>query len=332
MQFVLQSVAREILGEGWRVSRCRRELIPGVATGPEVVYSERRRRSRYRLLQICASRWVCPVCTPNILGHLREDIALGLAGTTYRLFLVTATIQHHEGVPLASLLRDLNAAWRAARSGISSAHRTRALLRSDAHVGMITALEIRYGRNGWHPHKHALYITERDIDPADLKRAYGGYVRYLERAGYQVNERTLDVRQVRVSDYLTKMAVELTLGPAKKGREVESLSPFQMLDAIRQGEERYRRLFVEYAKATRGKGLLRFSRGLREKLGLREFDEFEAAADVRPDDYLLARLSRWEWSLILRGELRGQLLEAANSGDPRRVEDFLRWVREGRWE
>jgi len=325
MQFLLQSVSRELLGPGWRVYDCRRKLIPGVGGGPEIVYSDERQRARYRLLQVCASRWVCPVCAPNILSRVREEISQGLGGRDYNLYLVTATIQHKDGDPLAKLLEDLNEGWRYARGG--PVWGKRYLLRSENHVGTITALEIRYGGNGWHPHKHSLYITEDEVDPADLKQAYTRYVKYLQRNGYEVNERTLDVRAVKLTDYLTKIALELTLGPDKVGRSDLSLSPFQMLDAIRQGEKRYEPLFREYAEATRGKSLIRFSRGLREKLGLGEFDQKAAAGDVRPEDYLLARLTREDWRLVLAGELRGQLLEVANSGDPERIEAFLRELR-----
>ncbi len=340
MQYLLQAVARDVLGPEWRVSHCLRDPVPSRPEGPAVMYSAERARARYGGLMVCKSRWTCPVCSVSYMARRQEEIELGLMGREkdFAFYHATFTVQHHLGDPLADLLDVLKEGIRRARR-VRKRDSDRAILRTDHpdYVGAITVTEIRYSLvSGWHPHNHTLFIFRRALGWRAVKRALNGYLTFLEHRGFDVNERTLSVDEVKsASDYLTKMFRELTMNYYKRGRgDVKSLSPFQMLHRIFQGDDSFVPLFQEYAYATKGLSLLRFSRGLKEELGLDLVDAEAAAADLRPDDYLLARLSAEDWRLVMGRNVdedrRGQLLDVVKDGDVSRLEEFLEILRETR--
>ncbi len=170
----------------------------------------------------CRKFWSCPSCansrriedattiTAAVQGYRNE-----LAGR--RVYLVTLTVPHTAGQSLKSLRTGVTTAYWKALSGkrfklLRARHAIRATLRR---------LEVTHSSlNGWHPHIHALWFTERPWGAeelstfADTIRAYFGHA--LEAQGLEAPAPwCVDVQEaVDPGDYLAKMGVLELAGDA----------------------------------------------------------------------------------------------------------------------
>jgi len=141
-----------------------------------------------------------------------------------------------------------------------------------------------------------------------------------------------------VADYVAKFgreplrqpwgtAAELAKSHLKRGRGNEHLTPFAMLELISLGHDELKPIFTEYATWFKGKHQLVWSAGLRSRLLENTMDksDLEIAGEQEPEEemVLLGQLSRRQWSVILKKEVRGELLEVAKSGNWQDVIDFL---------
>jgi hypothetical protein len=115
-------------------------------------------------------------------------------------------------------------------------------------------------------------------------------------------------------------------GNAKQGRW-KGRTPFSLLaDYALLEDTGAGSLFKHYARAFKGKNHLRWSRGLRDQLGLSpQLSDLEVAEQQTDEADLLGILDREQWASVLasgRGA-RGELLELARSGDWSQV---LAWL------
>lgn len=217
----------------------------------------------------CENAKECPVCSEIIRRSRESEINQGVkahlkAGGS--ILLATFTIQHHQG----ERLRDLQSLLYESFSSMTGKRRFRDLMREFGVLGRVRCYEVMYGKNGWHPHFHAVVFLESHLSEEqasffisewkhiwiDTVEGHGGYATY---------ENGLDVQIARdaeaVGSYIAK---ELTnASDAKDGRG--SLSPFQLLDDMTPENER---LWNEYVAATKGKHLIGWSKGMRDLLGL----------------------------------------------------------------
>lgn len=118
-------------------------------------------------------------------------------------------------------------------------------------------------------------------------------------------------------DYVSKWGLEheMTKAHIKEGRE-GGLTPFQFLDKYLEGDERYKNLFLEYAKAFKGKKQLVWSKGLRDLLKMQpEISDEEIAESEDPDSFLFAQIPLEVWGVILKAEKRAEVLEACRYGE-----------------
>ena len=82
-----------------------------------------------------------------------------------------------------------------------------------------------------------------------------------------------------------------------------------------EGDDRYTALFQEFDKAFMGRHQLVWSRGLRDLLSIdAEKTDEEIAEDQDPDSELFAQVTARQWSVILRKEKQGEVLEACRGG------------------
>jgi hypothetical protein len=223
----------------------------------------------------CASVWACPVCAAKIRQRRAEEITGGLsawlAAGRSALFL-TVTVSHREGEALADVWDAVQRAWRrvmGGRRGMERAERWRI-------VGMIKALDLTHGGNGWHPHLHVvlfidgpdLAATERAVLEADLASSWATVV---SEGGRSVNGHGLHVEQVDAGDlgqYVAKVACEVTRTDRKRGRRA-SRSVWEVLaELAATGERKWRDLWNEYEEASKGRRAVVWSAGLRARLGL----------------------------------------------------------------
>lgn len=309
----LQSIAREILPQE-RVSTCCRRMVPGRSV---VEIWKAKEKAHYSGLRVCASVWVCPVCAAKISERRREELVRGIEAWKAiggQVIMLTQTVPHYQHQPLNWVLSRFSKArkllrnrkpWKRIAAGIGLA-------------GSVRALEVTYGENGWHVHVHELLflrpgvqvdlvVLESDVLEQWKKACIGAGLSEPNHHGVKVDN------GAQAAKYASKwgMEDELTKAHIKKGREGH-LTPWDFLRQVDEGDMEGVGLFVEYAKAFKGKRQLTWSEGLRDLLGLaKEETDEEVAARVEEDAVLLGLLTREHWQLVLRADKRGELLEVA---------------------
>lgn len=247
--------------------------------------------------------------------------------------LLSLTVPHYRPDRLAPRLDLMAAAIDGLLKGRPWERRRDAL----GYVGAIRALEITYGdANGWHPHNHALLLTERPIstdEQLDLwEWLYGRWAGVCERHGFGTPSRAhgLDLRQVwgadGLSSYLTTVeggwgiGRELARGDLKRGRD--RLVPLDLLRAlIETGEARMAALWVEYELATAGKRAVRWGPGLRERLqaGVEASDEELAASEGLDQALIVQRFGPTVWNGEARAGRLARVLELCEQEAARQI-------------
>jgi hypothetical protein len=206
------------------------------------------------------------------------------------------------------------------------------------YLGAIRAVEITYGRNGWHPHCHAVLLFDRPLTPAevlDLRTwLYGRWGGICEAQGFGsiTKANGVDVRPVErneLGEYLTKVeggwgaGLELARSDLKAGRRSGSRGAVSILrDFVETGETRLLGLWREYEAATLGKRAIVWSPGLRRRL-LGDEDgqtDEEVAASEGVDAEVLLRVlvgaSAWKGHLQrgTTGQVLKRIEDAATAG------------------
>lgn len=290
--------------DGWakpsRRAFCGRARSIG-SVAVKVRHDEDGSHAHFSGVQHCGSVWACPVCAPIIRRERAEEITEGARrhiATGGGIAMVTFTIRHSRVDGLRDSMRVLADAY----SDMSRSRAFRDWKDERGMVGYITATEITYGMNGWHPHRHVLMLFDRPVsheqEMALQGELFAMWSHAVERAGGEtVSREAFDVRAVtrgeeQVASYVTKtikgvdgIGAEVSLADVKAGRAAGSINPFQLLDVETAEAER---LWNEYADATKGRSAIRWSRGLRDALGMgRErtdeeiVDELERVGEVR---------------------------------------------------
>ena len=148
-----------------KTGTCHWNLLGSHAT----VYWMSGYRAVWRGVVICGKVWACPICAPKIQEQRRREIDHAM-NWYYRFgqkaVMLTLTVPHKRWHEVADLLEKQQAALTQLRSG----KRAKELREKIGHVGMIRALELTHGRNGWHPHTHELWFVADD-QPEDEQAA-----------------------------------------------------------------------------------------------------------------------------------------------------------------
>jgi hypothetical protein len=195
-------------------------------------------------LRTCDSPWACPVCSPSLAERRGEALARTLeqfheAG--FRIVHVVLTVRHTRGEALSDVFGALADAWR-------YMGKDRAFRPYWEGLGYARAVEITFGKNGWHPHIHLALVVppERDVYELEeaLWEAWSGAVLEVGWAPsdrnayfYDIVETATDIAEV--ARYVAKttnswgIGAEITGGPRKKS--TEGLTPLQLLAAAWQG-------------------------------------------------------------------------------------------------
>lgn len=290
--------------DGWakpsRRAFCGRARSIG-SVAVKVRHDEAGSHAHFSGVQHCGSVWACPVCAPIIRRERAEEIteaARRHLASGGGIAMVTFTLRHSRIDSLSVLMRLLCDAYQ----DMSRSRAFRDWRADSGQRGSITATEITYGLNGWHPHRHVLMLFDRPVtreDEAAVRdELFDMWSHAVDRCGGRtVSRDAFDVRAVtrgeeQVASYVTKtikgvdgIGAEVSLADVKAGRAAGSINPFQLLDVETAEAER---LWNEYADATKGRSAIRWSRGLRDALGMgRErtdeeiVDELERVGEVR---------------------------------------------------
>lgn len=341
VKFYLQSLARELLPDE-RVSICLRSIAPhNSAAGVDVVFSPTQQKARFRNLVICGRVWIDPVCSARITEGRRAELSEALAAWPGTVALATFTLRHAATDRLADLLPAFLRSWRFFVQG----KQWQALKSAYGLAGFARSLEVTHGDHGWHPHSHPLLFFSPempicDVDHITPEMAIAGLAgdfsrrwrRALDHFGHDASwEHGVDIRTADddVRDYIAKyghepidpgwtIERELTKGPAKIATTPHGRTPFQLLCDYGAGDKQAGVLFQEYAQVFKGRRQLEWSHGFRKRLGLADekSDDELASAPLSPDELLLANLTPEQWRIVLRRDLRADILEQARAGDP----------------
>lgn len=322
-------------GDVYRVIHC----LWCRAAQVEVVRSVEHNRAHYKGLQTCGSVWLCPCCAAKIEERRRGEIVqlFGWAdGESLDSSMHTNTFPHGIGDGLSPLLEKQADALRAFRD-----HRTyRKAMKDVGYVGMIRALELLHGQNGWHPHTHELKFHREHLSQEDWNWVRHQLVEVwrtsCERVGLipehdpekpttsslAFYQRALDIKaHFSSGDYLAKTddkknwtpAHELAKASSKAGRR-SGVHPFQLAVRANPGDAE---LFVEYARAMKGRRKLLFSPGLKKKAGIVELTDEQIAEQDEDKAQLVADVTR-VWNFIKSTDrahnTRALVLDAAERG------------------
>lgn len=282
-------------------------------------------------LVTCGSVWACPVCAAKVQERRREEIAKGFDwayAEGLQPVMVTLTFPHRAWHELSDLVLQQRAALKMLRKGRGWDK----FMKLVGYQGLIRALEITHGRNGWHPHTHEVWMVGAEVKAEDLVAQISSkWALVCMRAGLLKPEQLEDFLVYAVdvkgwcsaSDYLAKADDakhwgadrEMAKGSTKAGR-AKGMHPFGLLAKASTGDRRSGELFIEFVdtmKATRSRQLF-WSPGLKEKVGLEEKTDQELVDEEHEPADLVGLIGRSDWENVRHQQKRAQLLDAAELG------------------
>jgi hypothetical protein len=314
-------------GDRYRVVDCMWCRIGDVS----VMQSTEHNRAHYKGLQTCGSIWLCPICASKIEERRRGEIVQVFDWAKRENLdstMLTNTFSHGQGDDLHDLFKRQAAALKSYRT-------SRLYVREMARIGyvaMVRCLEITHGFNGFHPHTHEVDFHRERLNENDvhclrnaltevwLKACTKHGLFKLDDDEMAFRRRAIDVRpHFTAGDYLAKQddsktwtpAHEIAKSSSKVGRR-SGVHPFQLATRGNPGDPE---LFIEYARATKGKRKLMFSRGLKAKAGLQDMSDEEIAAAEIEAARRVANLPVRVWNFIKETDrqhgTRAAVLDAA---------------------
>ncbi len=283
-------------------------------------------------LVTCGSVWACPVCAAKVQERRREEIAEAIDWAYeqgLQPVMVTLTFPHYSWQTLGDLIGQQADALRRMRAG-APWKRFRV---AHGYRGLIRALELTHGANGWHPHTHELWFVSADVDSDEMcgkildrwrsSCAKAGLLDLTNAAQVAAfDAHAVDVKGwCSASDYLAKQDEsrhwgadrEMAKASTKAGR-AKGLHPFGLLADAAEGDRAAGGKYLEYTEVMKGKAQLFWSRGLKDEVGISELSDEELAEQERDSADLLGRLSLLQWRRVRDADQRCELLEAAETG------------------
>ncbi len=310
-RFSLQNISAEILPNK-RVSNCLKLRITK-EKGVTVFYNEKRRKAQYGNLQTCGSVWDCPVCASRITEGRRLELKQAMDKWKDRqgaVYLVTFTNRHHMG----DNLKDLLGGQKKAFVKFWQQRKVKKMLSLLGYEGRITATEVTYGSNGWHPHYHMLFFFSSAINQQALQSFLAiEWQKACINAGLKkpTIKNGVDVQDGSYADkYVSKWGLdfEMTKGHTKKGRE-DAYTPFDLLK-MSVDDVKYSKLFKEYSDAFYRKQQLVWSKGLKTLLEVDTKSDDELASETDNEAVKVNELALLVWQLILKAKKRAEYLHA----------------------
>jgi len=323
----------------FRVCRCSRFVVPkkssdGLSSNVELLISAEHERAHFGNLETCSSVWICPVCAAKIAERRRQELRQVIDAAKangYQVVMLTMTLRHAFGDDLEGLRDGLLGAL----SRFKKQHFTE-FKTSWGWVGDVRVIELTHGLNGWHPHVHMLVFLRSPLS-ADRLENFGAacaarWQTALQAAGYDcLLDRgcQLDSTDKRIADYIAKFdrepsletlenygrwgaAEELSMSTNKRGR-LRGLTPWELVLDSMAGDFNAGQLFKNYAKVTKGKRQMEWSRSpdMRDIFGVEQKTDAQITDEKIDSAVLLASLDWQDWRAVLRQERRAELLKQA---------------------
>ena len=317
-KFALQSVVRKLLPQS-RTAKCLR-LRQSNQDGIDVFRSIEHKTTHFGGLQTCGSVWSCPVCAFKICERRRLEVLSAI--DTHRasggeVLLLTLTNPHTRGDDLGLMTK----AQAKAMKRFTGSRAIKAIWSDIGFVGSIRAWEITHGQsNGWHPHFHILLFVDSGVDREELQaKLYTQWANSCRLAGLSIPSEAHGVKLdngSKAAKYVSKWGLdyEMTKGHTKKAK-VGGRSPFDLLRSYLYDDDKQAgALFVEFSGVYKGKRQLYWSPGLKDYFNIDDLTDKETAATQDDAAELLGKIEIEEWRLVLKSNLRGEVLELARFG------------------
>lgn len=305
------------------IRRCGLYPVPTRGSGhvefTRIECGDGRARSRVGNVQRCG-RAACPHCWAGICSERALELQKGVSwwrAQGGRVWLVTLTIRHHQNDSIARFRDAMFGAWSwmLSRRSWRAFREDHALTLDDGarvRVGYARAFEATHGRNGFHPHFHALIATSWETTEDEVRRVVlGGWKHAIGvfLPEHRPSDAGLDVREcddAMGAAYVSKMGFEVA-GSLKEATSAKtSRTMMGLLHAAAEGDRDAGRTWRRYAKATKGVRVLEWSRdspknpdSWRRLAGVRETSDEAAARQAerreRERERFVAALPRDVW-------------------------------------
>lgn len=310
-RYACQSVARLAVPDE-RVSTCLRYKL-----GDEVAVWKHKQSKKafYNGLMVCGSVWACPVCAAKISEKRRLELQQAFnihKSNGGQIALLTLTFSHKKTDRLKDSLNKLTTATNKMFSG-----RAYQDIRLDMGIlGRIRVSEVTYGKNGFHPHLHIAIFYENETDLVKMKkRMYELWLKACTKVGLTTNKKYgLDLQSAEhAEEYLSKhgtwsLEQEMSKSHIKVAKN-ESMTPFDFLRNYLVTEDtKYLSLFREYLECFKGRRQIQWSQGLKQLFDVTDKSDDELAHEKIEEADLLGMLSSEDWKIIIKEDLRAQLL------------------------
>jgi ferredoxin len=252
----------------------------------------------------CGRIWDCAVCSARISAGRRDELgALVKAHVAAegRVYMAAMTIPHGKFDDLKVLRRAVSRIWTKVQTG-------RAWMDAKQRcglIGMVRAMEVTHGKNGWHPHLHILFFFGKNA-PTELIELFGKWLferwaaRVYEAGHGECNINVFQFEQARSTEQAAGYAVKWgseheMLGAQGKAGKNGNKTPWQLLIESAAGNKRSGELFVAYSKGMKGARQLTYTKGLRK---------FYALPDEKTDEELAAEPTKEERDSVDGGKPR----------------------------
>lgn len=302
---------------------------------------------RYGGLVVCGAIHVCAVCAANI--RYQRSLEIGHAARAHleaggSLVMLTLTVPHSRGMPLDELWSLVSEGWHACATGrYRKADRKRW-----GRVDYVRAVEVTHGGNGWHPHLHVLLFLDGTDDlearAAEVEQSWWErWSTFVVGRGYRQpsREHGVDARAVSTStigDYLVKVQDgDMPEGSAAWGPSQEmaradlkrsgrgNTTPFGLVDRwMADKDVQALAAWREWEVSSKGRRVLTWSRGLKDRYDVHELDDQTAAERRQWEAEVLYLLCPDEWDVVRDAGADFALLEEAAMGGREAVEAYLR--------
>jgi hypothetical protein len=283
-------------------------------------------------LNYCGSLWLCPVCArtvaPSRIAEIKHAMGENAKAGGQSVF-VTFTQPHYVTTSLIELIKIQSTAL----SKMKSTREYKELVSKYGFIGEIRAFEITYGKNGWHPHIHAVYLFDnitinKDASQFATKLSVM-WAKWVLKSGGRLpsSAHGVDVRLPRNADtdeiasYMGKWGEELTMSHTKETKN-GSYTPFQLIEILNTGYDyKTYALIKEYAEATKGRARLFWSRGLKDHFEIEEFSDEETAS--LPAKTHLFDINWTDYKKIRKVRLCGDVLDLSERYPIAIVKEFI---------
>lgn len=306
------------------------------ALAPTLVWSEAQGRNTLHNLQTCKRR-ACPWCVNDRARRDMLELTVAVAAAKregLQTFMVTLTMRHHTGEALAGLLDDMLKA----KAAVFSGRWFMAWRDARGIVGHVRYTEITDGENGWHPHFHIVCFGGHELQDSEIDELRDQLtMRWLTalekrgRAGLSGIAVEVTRGHSETAAYLAKQGklptkpttpgieFEAAYAPSKKARSDAGFTPLELLavaaglgDVVRYAQaftdgdeaaagEYAGRRWLEYFHAIRGRQLVAWSDGLKERWSVDQESDLLEVRETEGDIELGAISENW---IVLRSDVR----------------------------